>query len=132
MDRIRELIEEIRQYGVENDVPIMSVETIDTINKIIDENEIHSILEIGTAIAYSTINFASNKNIERITSIERDDVREKIAVSNVEKSNLKNITLIHDDALNTEIKEKFDLVIIDAAKSQNTKFLKQMPNVLQH
>ena len=43
MDRIRELIEEIRQYGVENDVPIMSVETIDTINKIIDENNIHSI-----------------------------------------------------------------------------------------
>ena len=34
MGNILELIEEIRQYGVENDVPIMSVETIDTINKI--------------------------------------------------------------------------------------------------
>lgn len=130
MDRIRELIEEIRQFGIENNVPIMSVETIDTINKIIDENNIHSILEIGTAIAYSTINFASNKNIERITSIERDDEREKIAISNVEKSNLKNITLIHDDALNTEITDKFDLVIIDAAKSQNTKFFNKYKNNL--
>ena len=130
MGNILELIEEIRKYGVQNNVPIMSVETIETINKIIDENEIHSILEIGTAIAYSTINFASNKNIERITSIERDDEREKIAVSNVEKSNLKNITLIHDDALNTEIKEKFDLVIIDAAKSQNTKFFNKYKNNL--
>lgn len=130
MDRIRELIEEIKQFGVENNVPIMSVETIDTINKIIDENSIHSILEIGTAIAYSTINFASNKNIERITSIERDDEREKIAISNVEKSNLKNITLIHDDALNTEITDKFDLVIIDAAKSQNTKFFNKYKNNL--
>ena len=46
MDRIRELIEEIRVYGVENNVPIMSVETIDTIKKIINENNIHSILEI--------------------------------------------------------------------------------------
>ncbi len=130
MDRIRELIEEIRQFGVQNDVPIMSVESIDTINKIINENEIHSILEIGTAIAYSTINFASNENIERITSIERDDVREKIAIENVEKSGLKNITLIHDDALNTEINEKFDLVIIDAAKSQNTKFFNKYKNNL--
>lgn len=130
MDRIRELIEEIRQFGVQNDVPIMSVETIDTINKIINENEIHSILEIGTAIAYSTINFASNENIERITSIERDDVREKIAIENVKKSCLKNITLIHDDALNTEINEKFDLVIIDAAKSQNTKFFNKYKNNL--
>ena len=130
MDRIRELIEEIRQFGVQNDVPIMSVETIDTINKLINENEIHSILEIGTAIAYSTINFASNENIERITSIERDDVREKIAIENVQKSGLKNITLIHDDALNTEINEKFDLVIIDAAKSQNTKFFNKYKNNL--
>ncbi len=122
MDRVRELIEEIRVYGENNNVPIMSRETIDTINKIIDENDIKSVLEIGTAIAYSTINFASNKNIEKIVSIERDDERESIAISNVEKSGLTNITLIHDDALNTVIDDKFDLVIIDAAKSQNTKF----------
>ena len=130
MDRIRELIEEIREYGIKNDVPIMSVETIDTINKIIDENNIHSILEIGTAIAYSTICFASNKNINKIVSIERDDIREQIAISNVEKSELKNITLIHDDALNTQINDKFDLLIIDAAKSQNTKFFNKYKNNL--
>lgn len=122
MDRLRELIEEIRVYGVNNDVPIMSVETIETINKIIDENNIHSILEIGTAIGYSTICFASNKNIERVVSIERDDVRESIAIENIKKSGLSNIELIHDDALNVEVSDKFDLVIIDAAKSQNTKF----------
>jgi predicted O-methyltransferase YrrM len=122
MDRIRELIDEIREYGVNNNVPIMSVETIETINKIIDENNIHSVLEIGTAIGYSTICFASNKNIERVVSIERDDLRESIAIENVKKSGLSNIELIHDDALNTVINDKFDLVIIDAAKSQNTKF----------
>lgn len=130
MGNILELIEEIRQYGINNNVPIMSVETIETINKIINENKIHSILEIGTAIAYSTICFASNENIDKIVSIERDDIREKIAISNVEKSNLKNITLIHDDALNTEINDKFDLVIIDAAKSQNTKFFNKYKNNL--
>lgn len=45
MDRISKLIDEIRKYGINNNVPIMSEDTIDTINKIIDENNIKSILE---------------------------------------------------------------------------------------
>ena len=122
MDRVSKLIEEIRVYGVNNEVPIMSAETIDTIKKIIIENNIHSILEIGTAIAYSTINFASTPGVEKITSIERDDDRYSIACDNVSKSELSNIRLIHDDALNTIIEDKYDLLIIDAAKSQNTRF----------
>lgn len=123
MDRISKLIEEIREYGINNNVPIMSVDTIDKINEIIDKNNIKSILEIGTAIGYSTLMFASNKNIEKITSIERDNERYNIAVNNILKSKLTNIELIHDDALNTCISDKYDLIIIDAAKSQNRKFL---------
>ena len=123
MDRLRKLINEIRDYGNQNNVPIMSIETIDTISNIIIENDIHSILEIGTAIAYSTICFASIKNVNKITSIERDENRYNVAVSNVIKSNLSNIELIFDDALNANINEKYDLIIIDAAKSQNRRFL---------
>ena len=91
MDRLRELIEEIRKYGIDNNVPIMSSESIDTINKIINENNVNSILEIGTAIAYSTICFASNTCVNKVTSIERDKNRYDIAVSNVKKSELNNI-----------------------------------------
>lgn len=121
MDRLQ-LINEIREYGEKNNVPIMSKESINVINNIINENNIKSILEIGTAIAYSTICFANNENIDRITSIERDNERYNIAVSNVKKSNLNNIELIHDDALNTVVNDKYDLLIIDAAKSQNERF----------
>ena len=122
MDRIRELINDIKSYGNENNVPIMSEDTINTIINIINENNIESILEIGTAIAYSTICFANNNRVKNITSIERDDNRYSIAINNVKLSNLSNIKLIHDDAENINIKDKFDLVIIDAAKSQNLKF----------
>ena len=108
----------------------MSEETIDKINSIIDSNNISTILEIGTAIAYSTICFANNKNIKRIVSIERDDHRYNIAFNNVKKSNLSNIELIHDDALNVSINDKFDLIIIDAAKSQNLNFLNKYKNNL--
>ena len=120
---INNLIDEIREYGIKNDVPIMSVESIETITKIIKDNNIHSILEIGTAIAYSTICLASIDGINKITSIERDNDRFEIAKSNVEKSKLSNIELIHDDALNTVINDMYDLIIIDAAKSQNKRFL---------
>ena len=127
MDRIRRLIEKIRDYGIKNDVPIMSEETISTIEKIIKENNIKTILEIGTAIGYSTICFAST-NIDKITSIERDKVRYEIAKKNVLESNLNNIELIFDDALNVNIDSIYDMLIIDAAKSQNKRFLDKFKN----
>ena len=130
MVRIRELIEEIRDYGINNEVPIMSEESISEITKIIKNNNIHSILEIGTAIAYSTICFASVDGVNKVTSIERDKVRYQIAKSNVSKSELHNIELICDDALNTEINGIYDLIIIDAAKSQNMKFFNKYKNNL--
>ena len=127
MDRVRRLIEEIREYGINNDVPIMSEDTIETIRGIIKENNVKTILEIGTAIGYSTICFAST-NIDKITSVERDKVRYEIAKSNTEKSELNNIELICDDALNVNIDSKYDMVIIDAAKSQNRRFLDKFKN----
>lgn len=122
MDRVSKLIKEIEDYGIKNNVPIMSEDTIETIKNIIMVNEVHSILEIGTAIGYSTICFASTPGVTNITSVERDPERSKIAKDNVKNSELKNITLYENDALNIEIKDKFDLIIIDAAKSQNMKF----------
>ena len=122
MDRISKLIKEIEEYGIKNNVPIMSEDTIEVIKNIITVNEFHTILEIGTAIGYSTICFASTPGVTNITSIERDPIRSSIAYNNVKERRLKNITLRHTDALEIEIKDKFDLIIIDAAKSQNMKF----------
>lgn len=122
MDRISKLIKEIEEYGIKNNVPIMSEDTIETIKNIITVNEFHTILEVGTAIGYSTICFASTPGVTNIASIERDPIRSAIAVNNVKESGLKNITLRHTDALEIELDDKYDLIIIDAAKSQNMKF----------
>ncbi|MGN1029706.1 MAG: O-methyltransferase [Bacilli bacterium] len=130
MDRISKLIKETEEYGIKNNVPIMSEDTIETIKNIITVNEFHTILEIGTAIGYSTICFASTPGVTNITSIERDPIRSAIAVNNVKKSELKNITLRHTDALEIELNDKFDLIIIDAAKSQNMKFFNKFKDNL--
>lgn len=130
MDRISKLIKEIEEYGIKNNVPIMSEDTIETIKNIITVNEFHTILEVGTAIGYSTICFASTPGVTNITSIERDPIRSAIAVNNVKESGLKNITLRHTDALEIELNDKFDLIIIDAAKSQNMKFFNKFKDNL--
>ena len=125
-----ELLSEIKKYAIEKEVPIMQDEASDIIIKNIKENELINILELGTAIAYTTIKLASiNENI-KITSIERDDERYKVAKKNVEKSNLTNINLIHDDIYNTSFEEMFDLIIIDAAKAQNKNFFEKFKNNL--
>ena len=122
MDRIRRIIEETRKFGENNNVPIMSIDSINVIKKIINDNNIKSILEIGTAIGYSTLCFTECSSVNKITSIERDKTRYDIALSNVNKSGIEYIELINDDALNTIINDKYDLLIIDAAKSQNERF----------
>ena len=125
-----ELLSEIKKYAIEKEVPIMQDEASDIIIKSIKENGLINILELGTAIAYTTIKLASiNENI-KITSIERDDERYKVAKKNVEKSNLTNINLIHDDIYNTSFEEMFDLIIIDAAKAQNKNFFEKFKNNL--
>lgn len=129
MDRVQ-LILEMEKYGKENNVPIMSKDSIEVIQNIIKENNIKSILEIGTAIAYSTICFASTSCVKKITSIERDKEKYKIASSNVRKSGLENIELNFGDALDVIIDDKYDLVIIDAAKSQNMRFFNKYKNNL--
>ena len=93
------------------------------------KNQINSVLEIGTAIGYSSIMMAlANPNV-KITTIERDRDRYLEAIKNVKKFDLEDrITLIFNDALDVKIEDKFDLVFIDAAKGQNIKFFEKFSN----
>lgn len=119
-------IKEIKKYALENKVPIMMDDGIDFLTTFIIKNQIKSVLEIGTAIGYSAIMMALSNPYVTITSIERDEVRYLEALKNIKKLNLEDrITLIFKDALDVKLPEKFDLVFIDAAKSQSIRFFEQ-------
>ena len=99
---------------------------IDFLTTFIIKNQIKSVLEIGTAIGYSAIMMALSNPYVMITSIERDEVRYLEALKNIKKLNLEDrITLIFKDALDVKLPDKFDLVFIDAAKSQSIRFFEQ-------
>lgn len=117
------IINEIKQYAEENNVPIIQDEGILFLSNYIKENNVKKILEIGTAIGYSAILMALIDKDITITTVERDEIRYLEAVKNIKKLNLENrITIIFDDAENIQLEETFDLIFLDAAKAQNKKF----------
>lgn len=123
---VRVLIDEIKNNAKKNHVPIMQDEGIEYIVNYIKQNNVKTILEIGTAVGYSSIMFASISEEIHITTIERDDEMYKQAVKNINKCCLNHqIEVIHDDALKTDINGKYDLIFIDAAKSQYIKFFEK-------
>ncbi len=119
--KFNDLISDMERFAKKENVPIMQKESLNYLISFIKQHNIKSVLEVGTAIGYSTI--LIKEVVNNITSIERDEERYNIAVKNVELSNLNNITLIKADALDITITDKFDLIFIDAAKGKNKEFL---------
>ena len=122
-------IHEIKAYAKEAHVPIMQDAGIAFILDYIKTNHVKNVLEIGSAIGYSAIQFASVSDDVHVVTIERDDTMYSEALKNVSNMKLDNrIQIIHGDALDIEVTGTFDLIFIDAAKSQYTKFfLKYSP-----
>ena len=116
-------IKEMEKYADENNIPIMKKRGIRFLCEFIKKNEIKTILEIGTAIGYSSIRMALTDENIHIVSIERDQDRYIEALKNIKKCNLdKRITLILGDALKIDLEGKYDMLFIDAAKAQYEKF----------
>lgn len=127
----KDKIIEIINYAKENNVPIMQEEGISYLTNYIENNDIHSVLEIGTAIGFSAIMMALTKEDITITSIEKDETRYMEAVKNVKKLGLEDkITLLYKDALDVSLNNTYDCIFIDAAKSKNTEFFEKFSTKL--
>ena len=119
-------IRKIKEYAKENRIPIMLDDGIDFLTTFIIKNQIETVLEIGTAIGYSAIMMALCNPKLKVTTIERDEKRYMEALKNVKEFQLEDrITLIFNDALDVKIEGIYDLIFIDAAKSQSIKFFEK-------
>ena len=122
----------IEEYASLNYVPIMQKNSMEFIKKFIKKNNIKNILELGSAIGYSSINMALVDDDIHITTIERDIDRYNECVKNINRFNLNNrIIVINDDIYNYNTNLKFDLILIDAAKSQNQGFFLKFQDNLE-
>lgn len=126
------LLEKMEVYAREFHVPIMEKDGMEFLLKIVEQSACTSILEIGTAIGYSAIRMALISPSIHITTIERDLNRYQEALKNIEEANLTDqITVILADALESEVSGAFDLIFIDAAKSQYIKFFERYRPLLK-
>ncbi len=124
---MKELILEMEEYAKEHNVPIIEKESIAFIIKFIKANNIKEILEIGSAIGYSGILMASVNDDIKLTTIERDETRYMECLKNVKKCNMQDrINVVYQDALEVNLSGvAYDLIFIDAAKGQYTKFFEK-------
>lgn len=116
-------LKEIKRDAIDTNIPIMQDDTMEFITDYIAKNKTYKILEIGAAVGYSSIMMALVNPKVSIVTIEKDQERYKKALKNIKKMGLEDrITLIYNDALLVDLEDKFDLIIIDAAKSKNLDF----------
>lgn len=129
---MKQAILEMEEYAKENNVPIIEKDSITFIMKYIKLNNVKSILEIGSAIGYSSILMASVNEETKVTTIERDQNRYLEALKNVKKCGMdKKIEVVLQDALDINLSNvTYDLIFIDAAKAQNIKFFEKFNNFL--
>lgn len=112
---------ELRKFAEKENVPIMKLESKEFLKSLLAIKRPKSILEIGTAIGYSSLVFDKYSDA-KITTIELSEDMAHIAQENFNKYNV-DINLINDDAEKalTKLNQGFDFVFIDANKS-NYKF----------
>ena len=125
---MKELIAEMEDYASQKNVPIIEKKSIAFIMKYIKEHNVKSILEIGSAIGYSAILMANASDDAFVTTIERDEERYMECLKNVKRCGLdKKINVVFQDALDVNLSEdlKYDLIFIDAAKGQYTRFFEK-------
>ena len=127
---------EMKQYAQEFDVPIIQDQGLELMLQLLRIKQPQSILEIGTAIGYSSLMMARHLPKTHIVSIERDPKRYNEAISYHERSSIKEqVTLLEADALeiaNEELPiQKYDVIFIDAAKAQYQKFFEKYEPLLK-
>ncbi len=121
IEGVLEYLEEFGRYNYMFNIPRIGGKFLHLLIKIKNPR---SILEIGTSNGYSTIWLGREGN--KVITIEGDKNKVNMAKENFEACGLKNIKVIHGDALQVlnKLKGQFDFVFIDARKDDYLKYFK--------
>lgn len=122
-------LEKIKKKAIQEHIPIIMDETLETIGKYLKDKKPKRILEIGTAVGYSAMCFTEFlAEGGCIDTIERDIDRVKEARENIKKVGVEDkINIYEGDAVEIlpTMNNSYDVVFIDAAKGKYPFFLKE-------
>jgi len=109
-------INDLKLQALNDNIPIILDDALKFIQDYIKTHNIKSVLEIGTAYGYSAVSLSSDTT--HVDTLERDVKRIDEASRWIKLLNA-NVTLYPVDALAfNDLEKGYDLIFIDAAKSQ--------------
>ncbi len=121
-------LEKVKTKALQDHIPILMDETLETIKQILEKENPKKILEIGTAVGYSAsqfVHFAPNATVD---TIELDENRAKQARENVKNIGIENqVNILIGNAVEIlpTLQEEYDIIFIDANKGKYPIFLKE-------
>lgn len=130
------MLKEIKEYARASWIPVILDDSLKYIeNEILKGKKLNRILEIGTAIGYSSICFSKFLAEDgKIDTIEIDKQRIMIAKVNTDMMGVSDkINIIEGDALKVikKLDDKYDFIFIDGPKSHYIEYLPICLNLLQ-
>ena len=126
------VLQKIHDEAIRDHVPVIRDETQDLLRILLKMRKPEKILEVGTAIGFSSVFMAeSAPRNALITTIEKDPARYERAKANIAAAGMtERIRPVLGDAseILAALHESYDFVFMDAAKGQYITFL---PDVLR-
>ena len=125
------MLNELKQYAKAHQIPIITDDGLLFIKQLISTYHIKHVLEIGTAIGYSAISMTSF-GVD-VDTIERDLKMIEIAKKHINMSPYpQKVHLIEADAKTYDGPlQHYDMIFIDAAKSQYQVFFEKYQHTLK-
>ncbi len=126
----------LKQWCLDNTVPCISSPTEYFFLTFIEKNKPQTICEIGSAVGYSGLLFASllQEWNGQIWSIEHSFPNYQLACHNARLHKLYNITFYHSNAGEVDYQklcgQKMDFIYIDAKKSDYLAYFKRVINIV--
>ena len=123
---VERVLQRIEEETKSRFLPIIGRVKGKLLESIVSKKQPKLILEIGTLVGYSAILMARNLNRGKIITIEISPRNARSAAKNIEEAGLADkIKIVQGDALKAikKLKERFELVFIDAAKEEYLAYL---------
>ncbi|MBQ7880815.1 MAG: hypothetical protein IJ358_03125 [Clostridia bacterium] len=123
----------LKVYAKQNNIPITKDETMEFIIDYINTHKVETVLEIGTAIAYGSINMAMCDSVKKIDTVEISTDNYRQALINIAKYNLLDkidARLIDAKWFLEECDKKYDLIYLDGPKGQYINYLPRLLELL--
>lgn len=128
------VLHEIEEMGKKSFIPSIGPVKGKILAEIVKKHKPRKILEVGALYGYSSILIAKNSPAKaEITTVEKNPEHARITEQNVERAKLEDqIKIIRGDAMEVlrKLPGPFDLVFLDAEKTQYLDYLKAVEDKL--